>query len=352
MSINTTTTICDPESNADKDCDDIDKRMNSEGFVQTPVRFALKLMLVATFLEDSLRISTNFSAQANRIAEQWLDGLSPELAGVVAATVLHLGLVVQFLGAMSILSNLYPSVGTKALLSWTVLQPMLYAQYSNTVLMAGSISVIGGLLLLLPLEGERGVCARTTRVAARWMVPAVSVAAAWSFGVAALYLDETMDLGDYFWWLSVFVANCAAILVLAIGTTLVVLDAKTHPAALVLAIVNLGCAVYQHPWFRYAFTGDDSEWMYSHTENPVFRYAFTGDVDGMWLYSHTGMSMTDLFLVDDPSVLYDLHRYYFFLGLSSSGALLLLAHNRRGATTVATTESIEATTTSKESEQN
>lgn len=330
------------------DYDGIAERKKSERLFQKTLariwgpclKFSALLMLVAPFLDDTHRVAMNFSAHVDQVAERslwWLAAVSPELPGVVATVALCLGMLAQSLGSICILSLCSPAAATRALIGWTVLQPVLYAQLSNTPFVAGSLSLAGGLLMLRAhpvFEQEDAACARTRLVAARLLVLAVSVCSAWTFLVSAITLNETNDLGEYFCSLSVFVANTAAFLFLATCITLVALGIKTRHAALFLAVVNFGCVFFQHQFFLYAWIGHDGEWKYNER--------------GM--YSHIGISIFDIDL-DDLSGLYDLHRYYFFLGLSSSGALLLLAQFGPGGKAVQKTEMCKNTATSSGLEQ-
>jgi uncharacterized membrane protein YphA (DoxX/SURF4 family) len=295
------------------------------------LEFVVRLMLVATYFDDSFRTATNFSDHVKQVGEQGclsrLAATSPEFAGLIATVALGIGLLAQALGSLCVLSLRYSDGATKALISWTIVQPILYAQLSNAVFVAESLSLVGGLLMLrahLVIEQAKLGAGARTQLFGRLLIPAMYVYYVWVFLLSALSLDETNDLATYISSMSIFVVNMAALVCLVIGTTLVAFGLKSRLIALLLAIVNLGYVFCQHPFFRFVWL-ENGEWKYDEHK----------------MYSHialpTNVSMGD-FDEDDPSVIYDLQRYYFFLGLSTSGALLLLAQFGPGEMAVQKTE--------------
>lgn len=293
------------------------------------LELVVRLLLVATYFDDSLRTATNFSEHIKQVGEQgclsWLSARSNGLAQLISAIALFIGLLAQSLGSLCILALRYPDEATKALLGWTILQPVLYAQLSNAMFVAESLSLVGGLLMLRARhvsDRSKYGAGAPTQLAGRLLIPAMYVYYAGAFLASAFTLDETSDLATYLSSLSMFVVNVAALAGLVIGAALVAFGLKSRLVALLLAIVNLVYVFYQHPFFRFVWR-EDGEWKYDEHK----------------MYWHLGLpkdvSMGDF---DDPSEIYDLQRYYFFLGLSNSGALLLLAQFGPGEMAVEKTE--------------
>ena len=112
--------------------------------------FFVRLILVATFLDDSIRVATNFSEHTDQVvaAGQPLAEASPHLIYYAAAVVLAAGLLAQSLGSLCLVALIQPDVATKALIGWAIVQPVLYAQLTNFEFVAESLSLVGGLLIM------------------------------------------------------------------------------------------------------------------------------------------------------------------------------------------------------------
>jgi len=279
------------------------------------LEFIVRLMLVATFLDDSFRTATQFSELTTRISEQgcvsWL-GLGVNARVAIATVVLGAGFFAQVLGSLCLLVLFRPDGSTKALIGWAIMQPFLYAQISNVEFVAESLSIIGGLFLLrahlVYNQTSYGAGART-QLLGRLLLPAMYLYYAGHFLFLAFTLDETDSLAVYISSLSMFVFNTLVLVGFLIGSTLVAAGLKSRLVAFLLALINILFAFYQHPFFRYIRL-EGGEWKYDEDNMPMPNVALPKDV-----------SASDF----HPSQIYDLHKYYFFLGLSTSGALLLLA---------------------------
>ena len=112
--------------------------------------FFVRLLLVATFLDDSFRAATHFSEHTKQIGEEgYLKPLaSPDLVRAIATALLGVGLIAQSLGSLGLLALVRPDGAAKALVGWAVVQPVLYAQLANVEFVAESLSLIGGLLIM------------------------------------------------------------------------------------------------------------------------------------------------------------------------------------------------------------
>lgn len=222
--------------------------------------------------------------------------------------------------------KLYPNVATIALIGWTILQPILYSQLSNFEFIAESLSLIGGLLLLrahLVFEQSRHGDRARTQLLGRLLVPTLYIYYSGLFVMSVFTLDETDSFMNYISSLSGFVINLAALVGLVLGATLVFFGLKSRLVSLILGLVNLGFVFYKYPFFRFAWR-ENGEWVYDEDNMPMPVVALPIEVD---------FGSPEFY-----AIVYDLHRYYFFLGLSTSGALLLLAQMGPGEIAVQKSE--------------
>jgi len=279
------------------------------------LEFVVRLMLVATFLDDSFRMATHFSEHITQIGRQgclqWLASSSTGFVDVMATILLTSGLLAQSIGSVCLLSLIQPDITTKVLICWTIAQPVLYVELSNIEFLVESISLIGGLLLLrahlVPGAGAH------TQLLGRLLIPMVYMYHAWGYLSEAFTLDETSSFVMYLSELSMFVITAAVLIGIVIGSALVAAGLKSRIAALLLALFNLACVFYQHPFFRYI---------------KMEGWEFKVDEQNMhWNIALRNIALPHGYEPDDmsPWMIYNWHRYYFFLGLSTSGALLLLA---------------------------
>eukprot|EP00531_Pseudo-nitzschia_arenysensis_P020657 CAMPEP_0116123110 /NCGR_PEP_ID=MMETSP0329-20121206/4571_1 /TAXON_ID=697910 /ORGANISM="Pseudo-nitzschia arenysensis, Strain B593" /LENGTH=162 /DNA_ID=CAMNT_0003616999 /DNA_START=418 /DNA_END=906 /DNA_ORIENTATION=- len=147
---------------------------------------------------------------------------------------------------------------------------------------------------------------------------------AWLFIYYDFSNEETSDYLAFFASLSKSVVDTMVIVAMIVGSVLLFFGLKSRAVAFLLAFVNLGFVTYLHPFFRY-ISFEDGQWKYDELNMPSPQVALAKDI-----------SQEDLLY--DPAQVYDLHRYYFFLGLSTSGALLLLAQFGPGEIAVQKTE--------------
>mmetsp|Transcript_1941 Transcript_1941/g.2742 ORF Transcript_1941/g.2742 Transcript_1941/m.2742 type:complete len:389 (-) Transcript_1941:86-1252(-) len=307
-----------PEGFFQRHMTSLDERLNVKMLMRAwkpRLESVVRLMLVATFLDDSLHTAISFSEHTNQVGK---DGClnrfattSPELVAILSTVALGIGLVAQSLGSFCLLALLQPDCATKALIGWTIAQPVLYGQLSNAEFVAESLSLVGGLLTLrahlVPEQATRVTSARV-QLLGRLLLPAMHLHYAGRFLFSALALDETTSLAAYVSSLSMFVVRAVALVALAIGSAFVAAGLKSRLVASLLALVNIGCVFRQHPFFRFV-RFENGKWEYDE-DMAMPRVALPTDI-----------APDDFYLRQ----VYDLHRYYFFLGLSTSGALLLLA---------------------------
>eukprot|EP00979_Chaetoceros_neogracilis_P001139 scaffold197_cov268-Chaetoceros_neogracile.AAC.54 len=278
--------------------------------------FTVRLMLVSTFIDDSIRVLMHFSEHMEQIVEQgclkWLS--EPSFAFFIAAVLLGIGLLAQSIGSFCLLARVELDGATKVLIGWVIVQPVLYLQLWNFGFLAESLSLIGGLLMLrshLVLDQAEYVVARMQLIS-RLLLPSMYLYYAGKFLISAITLDETNNFAAFVLSLSMFLFSIAALVGLVIGSMLVSIGLKSRFVALSLALINLGFVFYQYPFFRFVYLCG-GQWKI-RDDIPMPHVSLPEDVyPGDW----------DLLQIRWQ--IYDLYRYYFFLGLSNSGALMLLA---------------------------
>jgi len=308
--------------------------------------FFVRLLLVATFLDDSFRAATHFSEHTKQIGGEHgylspLAAASPELAIVIATVVLGVGLLAQSIGSLCLLALSQPDIATRALIGWAIAQPVLYAQLANVEFVAESLSLIGGLLILLahiseqakrdgrrvPLgggelcapDGAAEVAIARTQLLGRLLLPAVYL---YHAGLILLQDVEVKHRKNHSF--SMFVVDLGVFAALVLGCTLVAVGLKSRTVALSLAVLNFGFVCYQHPFLGYVWLSG-GEWKY--------------DEDALRKEIPPVALPKDMYPEEfEAWHILDLHRYYFFHGLSTSGALLLLAQFGPGEIAVETDE--------------
>jgi len=285
------------------------------------IDFVVRFMLVASFLDDSVRTAMHPSELAQQVLQLGFLNRLPKFLPLesLAAGLLLLGLIAQTAGTMGVLSLKQTDVSTKALLGWTIAQPVLYGQlFSNAEFLAGSVSLAGGLLILRAHFVDSPNAAKTQLIG-RGLLPFVWLYYAGVFFAKAIGYEETNDMGEYALAVTRFV-GCIVLLVLLVASSfLVSRGLRSRLVAFLLALANLGLVCYRHPFFAYLEfkIGYWGYWQVKSSirvNNPTVHYA-----DGV--------------LMDDWQI-WGLHKYYFLIGLSTSGALLLLAQHGSGESAV------------------
>ena len=297
------------------------------------LEFLVRLMIVSNFFEDSLSTLTHFSEHTIQVGEQgyvlkWFAGTYPGFAQVIATLALAIGVLAQLCGSVCLLALVQPDIATKVLIGWVIAQPLLYAQLTNFEFVAESLSILGGLLMLrahLVFDRARNSGGTRVQLVGRLLLPAMYLYYYMGqFLCSAITLDETNGFVSYISSLSMFIINGVLLVGLLIGSALVAAGLKSRVMAMLLAILNLVFVFYQHPFFN--------------------MIKLEG---GHWKYIEDNMSMPHVVLPSDvlpndldPEQIYNLHRYYFYMGISTSGAFLLLAQFGPGEIAVQKDEAI------------
>lgn len=237
--------------------------------------FLLRLLLLATFIDDSVHTALNFSQHEK----------------TVNPYVLFFGICAQILGTAFLLALYYPKWSVRALIVWLVVQPVLYKQLSNFDFLADSITLMGGLLLLESYLLHTPM----THLFGRMLLPSMYI---YHAGYYLLSLEHF------------HFNNALKFIVLLTVCVLVIIGLRSRRLALMLGFANFGFVFYQHAFFRMIYL-EGGEWKYDPTHMSIPNNVVLQE----------GYSTSDF----DLEEVYNVHRYYFFLGLSVSGSLFTLA---------------------------
>ena len=275
------------------------------------LELVVRIMLVATFFDDSLRTIMNFGQHVQQVGGG--EG-SPAFNIMMAGIFLAFGVSAQLFGSVCLLLNRYPDAATKALMGWIIIQPVLYGQLTNVEFITESISLAGGILLLrahLVFDQASNAKGARTQLYGRLLLPAMYLYYAWLFIFWDFSEEETNSYMAYFASLSKSVFDTIIILSIVFGSVLLFFGLRSRVVSLLLALVNLAFVTYLHPFFLY-ISRKDGQWVYDEVNMPSASAVVSSNI-------------APEEIVYDPAQVYDMHRYYFFLGLSTSGALFLLA---------------------------
>lgn len=279
------------------------------------LEFVVRLLLISTFLDDSFRTVTHFPKLVEQIGDQgFLKALKySTLVQVSSTVILACGFLAQSIGSICLLLKRWVDTSSKALIIWVILQPILYGQLSNIELVAESLSLVGGLLLIranLVVYDKEDQGSRL-QLFGRLLLPSMYFYYAGKFLYSACTLDETSDLAIFIMSLSQFVLAIVSVVGLVISSTLVTVGLQSRLFAIFLAVFNTLFVFYTHPFFIYLSYNNEDGW---NVKDSIYLKTVSVSLPG-------DVSTSDL----DKWQMFDLQRYYFFMGMSISGALLLLA---------------------------
>lgn len=320
------------------------------------VHFFVRLLVIGTFIDDSLRCAMHFKVHVRQVGEhgylRQIAETSPDLIDGLAAVFLTLGLFAQSVGSVCLLTLVQPEAAIVALMAWTIAQPVLYAQLANAHYVATSLALFGGLLILrahlrssdrassssrrAPVGGGalcgascgsetaeeeevRAAAVARMQLLGRLLLVGPYVLQAGAIAQADLSASLAAERHRAAHSASMYGVDALVLVALLLGGALVAAGLRSRVVALTLALANGAYSLFVlHPLWAFASPpsggrGASGEWTYHEgaMRASMPRLALPPD-----------LSESDF----EPWLLYDLHRYYLFHSLSTSGALLALAH--------------------------
>ena len=124
----------------------VDGRINVKG-VYRRLQVVARLLVVGTFADDSLRVACDYSGQVSTMGSV---GFRAPLSSILPAVFI----LTQGISVFLIISELAPEPGCITLLVWTGLHPYIYKQESNLEFLLESVTIMGGLMVLLSSERQ------------------------------------------------------------------------------------------------------------------------------------------------------------------------------------------------------
>ena len=103
-----------------------------------------RVLIVSTFIDDTIRIAFDYSGQVDSMKSVGFGSSASPILPVIFVLIQASGAGLTLAGP----STLW-SVGAVELILWSAAHPFLYAQQENTEFLVESVSIIGGLLILL-----------------------------------------------------------------------------------------------------------------------------------------------------------------------------------------------------------
>jgi len=114
--------------------------------IQAYISKSARVMLTATFLEDAVRISTEFTPQFNFLCS------SQRIPTVLAYFVLSFSVLAQISGSVMIVAQYKTTIAVLGLISVLMMQTISYGYLFDLTFMIRNIAVSGGLLIILAHE--------------------------------------------------------------------------------------------------------------------------------------------------------------------------------------------------------
>ena len=236
------------------------------------LQLAARFLIVGTFADDAIRVTCDYGGQISTMVSVGF----PSAAATVMPAVF---IVTQATGVFLVLSGRAPEQGCMTLLVWTAIHPFLYLQQKNLEFLLESVTIIGGLLILLSSErnlrkrqeaielqarpGERAALVGGDEEVAEQREEAqeqtdrlqlggrVAVSAVFVYYVVKMLHERIGVLkGVVPEELHVAVVEGVLLVLLLIATGLLVVGMKARWCALLLAVTMFLAALYKHPWVR------------------------------------------------------------------------------------------------------
>jgi len=270
----------------------LDEKVNLK-HVYRRVQALARLLVVFTFADDAVRVATDYRGQVRTF--QMVGWPQPQLVPVACV-------IVQSIGVIAVLSDLRPQLGCGMLIVWTTVHPFLYAQQTNFEFVLESVTVIGGLFILLSSERAKSRALQQLPSDLKeekhrlLLVGRVCVAAVFFYYCAKGGYERIGGwAGSNHEDPLVAALDGVLLVLLGIVTGLMVFGMKSRACALLLALIMTASALYTHPWYITMWS--------TQTFRLSMVVGFNNRKVSAWLYS-------------------DHQRYFFFQQMSTVGALL------------------------------
>ena len=290
----------------------LDGRMNVKS-VYRRLQSIARFLILGTFVDDSLRVLFDYPGQISTMGSV---GITRPLAYFAPAAFI----LTQSVSVFLILSGTRPEMGCTVLCVWVGLHPFIYRQQSNLEFLLESVTIMGGLMVLLSSERQnrkalqRGAARAQTgaltsedpeeQAEEAKKIDLLQLCGRCCISAVFLYYGGKMCHESFQSIIGrssedfLSAATEGVLLVfLLVFTGLIVAGMKSRWCALLLALVMGLSALYKHPWYI-------TMW----SKSSFFLDFVVGYEDvkvDAWLYS-------------------DHQRYFFFQQLSTVGALLQL----------------------------
>jgi len=300
----------------------IDVRVNLK-HVYRRLQLTARFLIVGTFMDDAVRVLCDYRGQVYTMkGVGWGNALNmnQQLSQVMPAFFI----LTQAIGVFLVLSDAQPQAGCVTLLLWAGVHPFLYAQQRNLEFLLESVTIIGGLLILLSSERMSAARAKSKMAAASeeatslvgrkgtneaqeaadeetgrlLLLGRVFLSAVFVYYVVKMINERIKNLSSSDKEEPLMAVVYGVLLVfLMVITGLIVMGMKSRWCAMLLAFI-MGCAaLYKHPWYITMWS--------KRTYALDFVVGYEDVQVDAWLYS-------------------DHQRYFFFQQLSTVGALMQL----------------------------
>lgn len=271
----------------------LDSRLSLK-FMHRRLQLLARFLIVGTFIDDAIRIAFDYAGQKESMGTV---GFPEPITYVLPA----LFVLVQAAGVGLVLAGEpeHREMGCIVLTCWTAVHPFLYLQQRNLEFVLESLTIMGGLIILLSNERVIRAAQRDEEPTNRFQfIGRMFLSAVFVYYVVKMIHERIASFsGSSDEDIGVAVVEGLLLVLLLIITGLIVVGLQSRWCAGVLAVIMAFAALYKHPWFLTIWS------------SRMFTLDFVVGYEGVevpgWLYS-------------------DHQRYFFFQQLSTAGALLQL----------------------------
>jgi hypothetical protein len=130
--------------------------------VHRRLQLLARLLIVGTFIDDALRVTCDYKGQVHTMRSVGWGANAGAWAPTIQTVMPVFFILTQTAGVLLILTRLAPQAGCITLTVWAAIHPFLYAQQRNLEFLLESVTIIGGILILL--TSERAIKAREMRL--------------------------------------------------------------------------------------------------------------------------------------------------------------------------------------------